>query len=142
MAHPILLYDGVCGLCNRLVQFILRRDRDAVFHFASLQSDFAAGIVTRHAANPSDLDTFYVVLSDNHEQEFLLSRSDAAVYVLKRLSPFWRILGFFLGILPRSLRDWAYQVIARNRYRLFGRYEACPIPAENVRARFLDLDHS
>ena len=63
MSHPILLYDGVCGLCNRFVQFILRRDRDAVFRFAALQSAFAATILARHGANPSALDTVYVVVN-------------------------------------------------------------------------------
>jgi len=65
MPHSILLYDGVCVLCNRLVQFILRRDREAIFRFAALQSPFAARILSRHGANPTDLDTVYLVL--NHE---------------------------------------------------------------------------
>ncbi len=91
MPHPIILYDGVCGLCNRLNQFILRRDPDAIFRFASLQSPFAERILSRHGANPQDLDTVYVVVNldlTNHDlakeaqpDERLLPRSDAIIFV-------------------------------------------------------------
>ena len=138
MSHPILLYDGVCGLCNRLVQFILRRDSNAVFRFASLQSSFAARVLTRHGASPTDLDTFYIVLNYNEGQETLISRSDAALYVLKQLGGIWRIASIGGRVLPRFLRDGAYSVVARNRYRIFGRYDACPLPTEETRASFLD----
>jgi len=139
MPHPILLYDGVCGLCNRLVQFILRRDGAAVFRFASLQSPFAAGILARHGVNPADLDTVYVVVNHNHADESLLARSDAVRYVLSQLGGFWRFAGRTLAFLPSPLRLWGYGIIARNRYRIFGRYEVCPLPSEDVRDRFLDL---
>jgi predicted DCC family thiol-disulfide oxidoreductase YuxK len=137
--HSILLYDGVCGLCNRLVQFVLRHDRDGIFQFASLQSAFSARILTRHGANPTDLDTFYVVLYDDQLTEQLLPRSDAVIWVLKRLGGLWQITAFFIGILPRVVRDWVYDVIARNRYRMFGRYKTCPLPSAETRARFIDL---
>ena len=75
--HPIVLYDGVCGLCNRFVQFILLRDRNAIFRFASLQSALAARILARHGANPTDLDTVYVVINHELPDECLLPRSDA-----------------------------------------------------------------
>jgi predicted DCC family thiol-disulfide oxidoreductase YuxK len=139
MPHPILLYDGVCGLCNRLVQFILRRDRTAIFRFASLQSPFAASILLRHGANPSDLDTVYVVTSYNQPAESILQRSDAVVFVLKQLGGSWRTAALTFQLIPRPLRDWIYRQIARNRYRMFGRYDTCPLPAEDTRTRFLDL---
>jgi predicted DCC family thiol-disulfide oxidoreductase YuxK len=120
MPHPILLYDGVCGLCNRLVQFILRRDRGAVFQFASLQSPFAAEILARHSVHPADLDTVYVVVNHNQPDESLRARC-------------------LLSWLPRPLCDWGYRVVAHNRYRIFGRYDVCPLPGEDVRDRFLDL---
>ena len=138
MSNPILLYDGVCGLCNRMVQFILRRDRDAVFRFASLQSAFAARILTRHGRDPVELDTFYVVMHYNEPTEALLSRSDPVIYVLKQLGGIWRVAAFALGIMPRFFRDWAYSIVARNRYRIFGRYDTCPLPSESIRSRFLD----
>jgi len=139
MPHPILLYDGVCGLCNRLVQFILRRDRNAIFQFASLQSPFAARILARHGLNPADLDTVHVVVNHEQADESLLSRSDAVRYVLRELGVFWRFAGGLLSCLPRPVCDWGYRVIARNRYRIFGRYDVCPLPRETVRHRFLDL---
>jgi predicted DCC family thiol-disulfide oxidoreductase YuxK len=138
MPNPIVLYDGVCGLCNRLVQFILHRDQTAVFRFASLQSAFATRVLTRHGANPTQLDTFYVVLNYDDAQETLVSRSAAALYVLKQLGGIWRIAAIAAGMLPRFLHDLAYTLVARNRYRIFGRYDTCPLPSEETRARFLD----
>ncbi len=139
MPHPILLYDGVCGLCNRLTHFILWHDHNAVFQFASLQSPFAARILARHDASPADLDTVYVVLNYDQANESLLARSDAVLFVLYKLGGFWRFTGRLLALLPRSLRDWAYRLVARNRYRVFGRYDSCPIPSPSTRNRFLDL---
>ncbi len=138
MSHPILLYDGVCGLCNRFVQFILRRDRDAVFRFAALQSAFAVAILAHHGANPGALDTVYVLVNHELPGEYLLSRSDAAIFVLKQLPFPWPPLALFLQLVPKFLRDPAYNVVARNRYRLFGRSEVCALPTTQDRGRFLD----
>ncbi len=138
--HPIVLYDGICGLCNRSVQFLLRHDRGDVFRFASLQSDLAHRILQRHGFNAGDLDTVYVVLNpDQGERESLLARSDAAAYLLMQLSGIWRVLGRALQLLPRAMSDWGYRALAGNRYRLFGRYDGCPLPSEATRKRFLDL---
>jgi predicted DCC family thiol-disulfide oxidoreductase YuxK len=136
--HPILLYDGVCGLCNRFVQFILRRDRNAIFRFASLQSPFAACILARHGANPTDLDTVYVVINHDLPSESLLSRSDAAAFVLKQLGGPWRPTASLLQLLPRFLCDAAYNAVARHRYRIFGRSDVCTLPNQADRNRFLD----
>ena len=138
MSHPILLYDGVCGLCNRLVQFILRRDRTAIFRFAALQSDFAARILARHGVNAADLDTVYVVINSGDPNESVLTRSDAFLFVLKELGGIWRTLAVISKLFPRPLRDWAYRLVARNRYRIFGRHDTCPLPTEETRNRFLD----
>ena len=139
MTDPILLYDGVCGLCNRFVQFTLRGDRDAIFRFASLQSALAARILARHGANPGDLDTVYVVVGHELPDEYLLSRSDAVLFVLKQLGGIWRAAAFLLQLLPKFLRDLGYNAVARHRYRIFGRSEACALPAAQDRSRFLDL---
>ena len=136
---PLLLYDGVCQLCNRLVQFILRRDRHAIFRFAALQSPLAARILTRHGLNPADLDTVYVVFNHDQPDESLFSRSDALLFALQQLGSIWQPAAFILKLLPRPLRDWAYRLVARHRYRIFGRYQACPLPSEDARSRFLDL---
>ena len=139
MPHPILLYDGVCGLCNRLVQFVLRRDPAGVFRFAALQSPLAERILARHGLDALDLDTVYVVVNADQVDEILLPRSEAVIFVLKRLRfPFWRLTGFLLQLVPQALRDWGYGVVARRRYRVFGRYDACPLPTEDARSRFLD----
>ena len=143
MLHPIILYDGVCGLCNRLNQFVLRRDREGIFRFAWLQSPLAARILAHHGANPQDLDTVYVVL--NHDltkeaepDELLLPRSDAVIFVLKRLGGIWKVLGLFVQLLPRRLRDWGYRIVARKRYRAFGRFETCMLPSAGDRGKFID----
>ena len=138
MSHPILLYDGFCGLCNRLVQFILHRDRYAIFRFASLQSPIAASILARHGANPSDLDTVYVVVNTELPNEYLLSRSDAVLFVLKQLPGIWGEAVFLPQLLPKFLRDAAYNLVARHRYRIFGRSEVCTLPRDQDRNRFLD----
>ncbi len=143
MLHPIILYDGVCGLCNRLNHFVLRRDREGIFRFAWLQSPLAARILAQHGANPQDLDTVYVVL--NHDltkeaqpDELLLPRSDAVIFVLRRLGGILKVLGLFVQLLPRRLRDWAYRIVAGNRYRVFGRFETCMLPSARDRGKFID----
>jgi predicted DCC family thiol-disulfide oxidoreductase YuxK len=137
--NPIILYDGVCGLCNRLVQFVLKHDSQDHLRLASLQSDFAAQLLRRHAAAPEDLDTMYVVLDHGLADERLASRSDAAIVVLQELGGGWSLLGAVLRVLPRWLRNWGYNLVARNRYRIFGKYDSCPIPNEKDRRKFLDL---
>jgi predicted DCC family thiol-disulfide oxidoreductase YuxK len=134
--NPVLLYDGVCGLCNRLVRFVLKHDKQARFRFASLQSDYAVRILQAQDLDLHDLDTLYYV------EEFgkrLAARSDAVISVLHQLGGFWAATSVALQILPRSLRDWGYGVVARHRYRIFGKYESCPLPERKYQDRFLDV---
>jgi predicted DCC family thiol-disulfide oxidoreductase YuxK len=133
-----------------MVQFILKHDRGGRFRFASLQNPFAARILTRHGVNPDQLDTVYVVIDNDSANllgvdigegrsgEVLLARSDAVLYVLDLMGGFWRLAGRLIRLLPRGLRDRGYRAVAARRYRIFGRYETCPIPSETTRARFLD----
>jgi predicted DCC family thiol-disulfide oxidoreductase YuxK len=137
-SNPILLYDGVCGLCNRLVQFVLKRDRQDRFCFAALQSDFARKILARHGANPGDLDTFYLVLDCGQPGERLSARSDATVGVLRDLGGIWGGFGSVVRMFPKWFRDRSYNRVARSRYRIFGKYDACPLPEEKHRHKFLD----
>ena len=148
IVHPILLYDGVCGLCNRSVQFILRHDHHGVFRFASLQSGFAQSVLARHGVHSADLNTVYVVVDYNPASfnagkknvgETLLARSDAVLFVMRRLGGIWRGVAWIFALVPRALREWGYRTVARYRYRIFGRYDTCPLPSETTRARFLDL---
>jgi predicted DCC family thiol-disulfide oxidoreductase YuxK len=134
---PVILYDGVCGLCNRLNRFVLARDPGGRFRYAALQSALAGEILARHGRDPRDLDTLYLVLGLGRPGERLLERSDAVLWILRELGGAWRAAGV-LGAVPRGLRDRGYDLVARTRYRLFGRYDACPLPDPRHRARFLD----
>jgi predicted DCC family thiol-disulfide oxidoreductase YuxK len=134
---PIVLYDGVCGLCDRLNRFLLARDRAGRFRFAALQGAVAGEILARHGRDPRDLDTLYVVLGHGRPDERLLRKSDAALWILGQLGGAWRAVGA-LRVVPRGVRDLGYDLVARTRYRLFGRYDTCPLPDPRHRARFLD----
>jgi predicted DCC family thiol-disulfide oxidoreductase YuxK len=139
ISNPVILYDGVCGLCNRLVQFVLKHDSQDRFRFASLQTDFAARVLRRHGAAPEDLDTVYLVLDHALPGERLASRSDAAVVILRELGGGWSLLGLAIRVFPGWLRNWGYNLVARNRYRFFGKFDSCPVPDEKVRRKFLEL---
>jgi predicted DCC family thiol-disulfide oxidoreductase YuxK len=139
-SNPILLYDGVCGLCNRLVQFVLRHDRHGFFRFAALQSSLAGQILERNGRRANELDTFYVVVDPNRPSERLLDRSDAMAFVLTELGGIWRALALTWKIFPRLLRDAIYNLVAANRYQWFGKLPACPIPGQSERERFLDVE--
>jgi predicted DCC family thiol-disulfide oxidoreductase YuxK len=129
----VLFFDGVCGLCSRLVQFVLSRDRAASFRFAPLQGDFAARELEPRGARPGDLDTLLVLTADGR----LLRRSRAVLFVLRELGGVWAAVAW-LRVLPAPLLDRAYDLIARVRYRLFGRLEACRVPAASERTRFIE----
>jgi predicted DCC family thiol-disulfide oxidoreductase YuxK len=133
----LLLYDGVCGLCNWLVQLVLARDRSGQFHFAALQSTQATAALAAFGARADTLDTVYVVERYRSPAPRLLSHGRAALFVFSRLGGPWRAVTV-LGLLPSAVLDWGYRLIAQHRYRLFGRYDACPLPGPGVRQRFID----
>ncbi len=133
-ANPILLYDGVCGLCNRFVQFVLKHDAAAQFYFASLQSDYASRILQQHALDSQDLDTVYVVEAPGTQPK---SRSDAVISILRTMGGFWSAIATVLRVFPKPVRDWGYNLLARNRYRIFGKYESCSLPEKKYQDRFL-----
>ena len=138
MEHPVLLYDGVCGFCNRLVQFVLRHDDEKIFRFASLQSSFGSRVLTLHGVDTSAMRTAYVLASGD-QGEVLLQRSEAILFLMDRFGGIWSMLAQMVRLVPLRIRDWAYNVIVRHRYRIFGRYESCPLPSAADRERFLDL---
>lgn len=138
MQNPIVLYDGVCGLCNRVTQFLLKHDTKDSLRYASLQSDFAAAILRRHGLDPGDLDTVCLVLNYNEPEEQVLSRSDAILRLGSELGGVWRF-GAWARIIPRFIRDGAYNFVARNRYRVFGKYDTCMLPEPRHKAKFLDV---
>jgi predicted DCC family thiol-disulfide oxidoreductase YuxK len=138
-SHPIVFYDGVCGLCNRLVQFLLKHDKDGRLRFASLQSEFAEKVLRRHGIDPKDLDTVHVVENYDTPEEHVLQRSDAILRAGRALGGFWAASATAGRIVPRPLRDLFYRFVARNRYRMFGKYDTCMLPDPNQRSRFLDV---
>jgi predicted DCC family thiol-disulfide oxidoreductase YuxK len=135
-AH-LVLYDGVCGLCSRLLRFLLAHDRRAVFTFASLQSPVGRVMVERFGGNPDELSSFYVVANYRANDAQMFSRSSAALFVAGRLGWPWKVA--VLGrVLPTAILDRVYNVVARNRYRVFGRYDRCLIPGPEFRGRFVE----
>jgi predicted DCC family thiol-disulfide oxidoreductase YuxK len=132
----LLLYDGVCGLCDWLVQTVLARDRDEAFDFASLQSPKAAEVLAAFGRDPAALNTFYVV-AEYHTAPRLISKGRAALFVAAVLGWPWKA-ALVLGVLPGGLLDWGYDLVARHRYRVFGRYDQCVLPRPEHRARFVD----
>ena len=134
----LVLYDGVCGLCNGLNQFLLKRDAHDRFRFASLQSDFAASLLKRYEISNVDLNTVCVVADYGQPDQRLLARSDAILHVIRQLGGVWEFLS--IGrVLPKSFRDGIYKLVARNRYRFFGKYDVCLMPEERYRKNFLDM---
>jgi predicted DCC family thiol-disulfide oxidoreductase YuxK len=134
---PVLLYDGVCGFCNRTVQLLLRLDPRGTLRFAALQSDYGQRVVARHPSLKGVDSVVFVETSPDGAAERVHVRSDAALRVASYLGGPYKI---FLAarLLPTSLRDFLYDAFARNRYKLFGKYDTCLLPAPEVRSRFLD----
>jgi predicted DCC family thiol-disulfide oxidoreductase YuxK len=130
-SHPILLFDGVCNLCNRSVQFVLKHDQEKIFRFASLQSNAGQALLQQFNLPLTDFNSFVLV-----EGEQVFTKSTGALKVARQLKG-WRWLYGFI-IIPRFIRDAVYGFIARNRYRWFGKQESCWLPTPELRARFLE----
>lgn len=127
----IILFDGVCNLCSGAVQFILKRDHKKQFVFASLQSEVGQNLLLKHKVNTS-LETIILLQNDKW-----FSQSTAALEIARQLSGGWPLLYAFI-IIPRFIRDGIYDWISRNRYRFFGKKDACMIPSPEWKNRFLD----
>jgi predicted DCC family thiol-disulfide oxidoreductase YuxK len=131
-SHPVVLFDGVCNLCSGSVQFLIRRDPQGRFRFASLQSAVGQRYFDELRIDRQAVDSVILI-----EEGRWFKESDAALRIARRLPGLWKALGVF-RLVPRPLRDRAYRLIARNRYRWFGRKEACWLPTPELRERFLD----
>ena len=129
-SQPIVLFDGVCNFCDGAVNFVIARDKAGIFRFAPLQSEAGRELVAKYEI-PEDVDS--VIRIDN-DRAYL--HSDAALHIAKRLGGGWRFLTAF-AVLPRFVRDWFYRMFAKNRYRLFGKKDACMMPTPEIRGRFL-----
>jgi predicted DCC family thiol-disulfide oxidoreductase YuxK len=134
----ILLYDGVCGLCDKLVQFVLPRDSKGVFQFASLQSKFSHDLLAQYQLKAEDLNTFYAIADYGLPTQRIFSKSDAAAFVLSKLGGIWPALSNFKYI-PRPLRNWSYDTVAKNRYQIFGKTDVCRLPEAGSAGRFIEV---
>jgi predicted DCC family thiol-disulfide oxidoreductase YuxK len=130
--HITVLFDGVCNLCNGTVQFIIKRDRAAIFRFASLQSHYAQRLL-RQVNLPTDQLYSVIVIEDG----IAYQKSDAALRIARHLPGFWHWLYIF-RFIPKFIRDGLYNFIAANRYRFFGKQDHCMIPTPELKARFVD----
>jgi predicted DCC family thiol-disulfide oxidoreductase YuxK len=135
---PVLLYDGECGLCNRFVRLLLRLDARAVLHFAALQGPEAQSFLRDHGLPTADFDSLVLVPDWAHRErpEFLL-RTDALVAAFRAIGGALAELLAMIRIVPTPLRDGAYRVVARVRYRIFGPWKSCPLPRPEWGSRFI-----
>ena len=129
--QPLILYDGVCGLCGGFVHFVIARERRPDFRFATVQSPLGQAVLAHFGLPLTDWESNVVVLDGRP-----YFRSEGFFQVLRRLRGVWPWLAL-AGHLPRPLCDWAYDRVARNRYALFGRQDRCILPASGLKARFL-----
>ncbi len=130
--RPVLLFDGVCNLCNGVVQFVIKRDPAAKISFSSLQSDYGQSLLKQHNLPTDDFETFVLVEDGKYFQ-----KSTAALKLMKSLGGGWQLLYAFM-IIPAPIRDFFYSLVANNRYKLFGRSDECWLPSPELKARFLD----
>jgi predicted DCC family thiol-disulfide oxidoreductase YuxK len=131
---PVLLYDGVCGFCNRAVQTILKHDRRGEMRFAALQSEYGQAVLARHPELEGVDSVVFVERAAGGERVYV--RSAASLRVAAYLGGLWKL---FLAarVIPAPVRDFFYNLIARYRYRFFGKYDACLLPPPEVRSRFI-----
>ncbi|MEM6524908.1 MAG: DCC1-like thiol-disulfide oxidoreductase family protein [Bacteroidota bacterium] len=132
IAKSVILFDGVCNLCNGSVNFVIDRDKKDQFKFAPLQSEFARKKLIEVGINNKALDTIILLNKDGSVQ----SKSSAALHIAKSLSGLWPLLYIFI-IIPKFIRDLIYDFIARNRYRWFGKTDQCRMPTPELTQRFV-----
>ena len=128
----ILLFDGVCNLCNGIVQFTIKRDKKKKFKFASLQSPSGQSLLKQFNLPANNFDSFVYINGDNY---FL--KSSAALHVLKELGGSWKAFYAFM-IIPKFIRDLFYDIIAKTRYKIFGKRSTCMVPTPDINQRFLN----
>lgn len=129
----IILFDGVCNLCNNAVNFIIERDEKDVFRFASLQSELGKKLTSERGIDPEEMDSMLLI----EPGVAYYQRSTAALEISKDLSGGYSMLKY-ISFLPEGFRDSIYNLIARNRYKWFGKKESCMIPTAKMKAKFLD----
>ena len=129
----IILFDGVCNLCNSSVQFVIKRDKRDIFRYAALQSDIGEQLVTQRHIDTSKVDSIILI----EPGVAYYTKSDAALEIAKELGGLWKLTSIFTWI-PTSIRNAIYDFVAKNRYKWFGKQESCMIPTPELKAKFLD----
>lgn len=129
--NKIILFDGVCNLCNSSVVFIIERDKKNVFKFAALQSETGSKMIQERGIDIKVIDSILLI-----EPRAYYFKSTAALKITRHLTGAWPLLYAFI-ILPASFRDWVYDIIAKNRYKWFGKKESCMIPTAELKSKFL-----
>ncbi len=129
--RQIIIFDGVCNFCNNSVNFIIARAPEGLFVFSPLQSAFSSALIEQYQAQNVGFDTFLLL-----KNEKLYYRTDAALEIAKDLQGHWYLFGVF-RLVPRFVRDYFYKLLARNRYKLFGRKEHCMVPTPDLRRRLI-----
>ncbi len=138
-AAPVLLFDGECGLCNRVVRLLLRIDRRGTLRFAPLQGPPAQAFLRAHGMQAGDFSTIVFVPDwGRRERTDFLIRTAGVIAALRAAGGAGRPLAFALSLFPPSLRDWGYGLVARWRHRAFGPWRACPLPRPEMAARFIN----
>jgi len=132
----LVLYDGVCAMCNGIVRFLLARDPEDRFRFAALQSELGREVVRARGGDPDEISTLYVITAPGRAGEKMMVRGRAGIRAVTSAGGAWRLL-HALRILPTFLLDAGYRLIARHRYRIAGRLDACPVPPAEHRHKFL-----
>jgi predicted DCC family thiol-disulfide oxidoreductase YuxK len=132
LKNPIILFDGVCNLCSWWVQFTIKRDSRGLFRYAALQSRTGQGLLAKHGICPQSSETLLLVDGGS-----AFTKSDAILRIVSCLPGMWRLAGLFY-LIPRFLRNQAYDFIARNRYRWFGKHDACMVTTPDIVHRFLE----
>ncbi|HEY2039661.1 MAG TPA: DCC1-like thiol-disulfide oxidoreductase family protein [Edaphobacter sp.] len=137
--RAVLLYDGHCGLCNRVVRFCARRDPLSTMRYVPLQSELGRELLERYGETPESLESAALFLHALTVKERFYTHSDAVAGALRQLRAPWRWIGRLVQWTPRFLREAVYRFVGRVRYRIFGRYSNCPVPSAQIRSRFLGV---
>ena len=132
--HPLVLFDGVCNLCESTVRFMIRRDRNANFRFASLQSPVAAELLQRVGHTGAELESVLLIVDGS-----VYEKSRAGLEIARRLDGAWPLLYYLFFWVPRFVGDPLYEFIGRRRYRWFGKKEECWVPTPDLARRFIDV---
>jgi len=128
--NPVIFFDGVCNLCSASVQFAIEHDKKDIFKFTALQGNYAKTILPKYNVDLNKIDSIIFVENDN-----LYTKSTAALKIARKMSGLWPMLYIFI-VIPKSIRDWFYDIIAKNRYKWWGRQESCWVPTAELKQKF------